>query len=237
MSQSMSQSSTLILTPVEELSPPTGDKLATKIKALHAKLLAARKHTVDQAIEIGGLLVQAKSKCEHGEWLKWLKENVGFSRQTADNYVTLYEKREGLKLLNVGSLSEAYKLVLRHDLHFNDVGRNPKQVLILPPGITAKQWGLTAAEVKKMEEWQARQHEPTADQLRRQRGETDIPIDPENKRKHLEQLERCKNPEERDQRLRVNLQGALARILNGTGKRRERAIEILLELLAEAHTK
>ena len=38
----------------------------------------------------------------HGEWLPWLKDNFGWSQQTASNYVRAYQAFG--KLPNVGSL-------------------------------------------------------------------------------------------------------------------------------------
>ena len=45
------------------------------------------------------------------EWLPWCRENLRFSRQTADNYRRIYNDRD--KLLTVGNLdlTEAYRLL------------------------------------------------------------------------------------------------------------------------------
>lgn len=82
-----------------------------EINRLHAEICEAARTTIEKAIRIGELLTEQKASLKHGEWLPWLKENVGFSRQTADNYRRLYEKRDDLKLLNVGNLTEAYQLL------------------------------------------------------------------------------------------------------------------------------
>ena len=43
--------------------------------------------------QVGGWLIAAKDKCEHGEWLDWLAENCPeISHDTASRYMKLYEK-------------------------------------------------------------------------------------------------------------------------------------------------
>lgn len=39
------------------------------------------------AEQIGALLIEAKKKIDHGEWLNWLLENVTFGERTARNYM------------------------------------------------------------------------------------------------------------------------------------------------------
>lgn len=38
-------------------------------------------------IVIGEKLLIAKSQCQHGEWLPWLKDNFGWSDRTARNFM------------------------------------------------------------------------------------------------------------------------------------------------------
>lgn len=93
-------------TPVTE---PLAESAKAEINRLHGEICEAARTSIGKAIRIGELLTQTRLTLKHGEWLPWLKENVGFSRQTADNYRRIYEKREDIKLLNVGNLSEAYR--------------------------------------------------------------------------------------------------------------------------------
>lgn len=51
------------------------------------------------AIEVGRRLKEAKELLNHGEWLKWLKESVSYSKSTAANLMRLYEEY-GYLLLN-----------------------------------------------------------------------------------------------------------------------------------------
>jgi hypothetical protein len=55
---------------------------AEEANAAHRRIVA----TVQDAIAIGEFLTRQKAKLKHGEWLPWVKENLEFSRQTADNY-------------------------------------------------------------------------------------------------------------------------------------------------------
>jgi DUF3102 family protein len=44
-----------------------------------------RKAVVEKAIRIGALLTRQKANLEHGEWLPWIKANLGFSPDWAQN--------------------------------------------------------------------------------------------------------------------------------------------------------
>ena len=44
--------------------------------------------------EIGALLIEAKAKLKHGEWLPWLKKNFGKSESSARNYMAAAEWRD-----------------------------------------------------------------------------------------------------------------------------------------------
>ncbi|WP_208926003.1 DUF3102 domain-containing protein [Desulfitobacterium hafniense] len=60
----------------------------------------SRKMLLKNAIEVGRLLQEAKELLNHGEWLKWLKKSVSFSKSTAANLMNLY-KAYGPKLLSL----------------------------------------------------------------------------------------------------------------------------------------
>jgi hypothetical protein len=85
---------------------------AQQINELHAEIGGSMRLSVDKAIEIGRLLTEQKAELPHGQWLPWLKANVPFSQQAASNYMRLFNNRKQLKLLNVGSLTEAYTSLL-----------------------------------------------------------------------------------------------------------------------------
>lgn len=53
---------------------------------------SAQRMALEYSIEIGHRLCEAKSMLAHGEWGRWLKEEVEFSQSTANNFMRLYEE-------------------------------------------------------------------------------------------------------------------------------------------------
>ena len=53
--------------------------LAALINAAHEAASAALKNSITHAMHAGELLIEAKDKLDHGEWLPWLKANFPFS--------------------------------------------------------------------------------------------------------------------------------------------------------------
>ena len=47
---------------------------------------------LNNSIEIGRRLVEAKSLVEHGQWSKWLKESVDYSQRTAQNLMRVFDE-------------------------------------------------------------------------------------------------------------------------------------------------
>ncbi|ACL22450.1 hypothetical protein Dhaf_4445 [Desulfitobacterium hafniense DCB-2] len=71
--------------------------IAAEINAINRE---SRKMLLKNAIEVGRRLKEAKELLNHGEWLKWLKETVNYSKSTAENLMNLY-KEYGPKLLSL----------------------------------------------------------------------------------------------------------------------------------------
>ena len=63
--------------------------LSAEINSLHR----SAEHHVEQAIvyaaRCGQKLIEAKAKCEHGEWLPWLKANCEVGHPQATKYMRL----------------------------------------------------------------------------------------------------------------------------------------------------
>ena len=55
---------------------------ATKIRELHAGIKQRLQRSVEDAIEIGGLLIEQKAELAHGQWGAWVQQNVPFSAWT-----------------------------------------------------------------------------------------------------------------------------------------------------------
>src|ERR1700722_13824068 len=73
-------------------------EIATQIKLLEKKSIA-------NVVTIGRLLhVAHEQVCEHGEYMKWLKSEFGWSRGTALNYRNVYELSENRKIYDFAKL-------------------------------------------------------------------------------------------------------------------------------------
>lgn len=59
------------------------------------------------AIEIGRRLTEAKELLPHGEWGKWLQEEVSFSQRTANNFMRLYAEYGDAQVSLFGGDSQA----------------------------------------------------------------------------------------------------------------------------------
>jgi hypothetical protein len=92
-------------------NPNTWTETVRDLHFLNNELNGLAVKSVGLAARIGEILVHVKGAVKHGEWLPWLEEFAPFSRQSADNYVWIFENKD--KLLNVGNLSEAYRLKMQ----------------------------------------------------------------------------------------------------------------------------
>lgn len=89
--------------------------LAGRANILHAQITSALRTSLDAAIEIGGLLLDAKAQTGHGAFGRWLADNVKFSDRTARRYMTVFDNRERLlKSDSVSDLSSAYHILAAH---------------------------------------------------------------------------------------------------------------------------
>lgn len=60
-----------------------------EIKALHRQ---AQQMVLNYAIEIGRRLIEAKALVEYGGWGAYIKEELGYSQSTANNFMRLFEE-------------------------------------------------------------------------------------------------------------------------------------------------
>jgi hypothetical protein len=65
------------------------DAIVAQIRWHGARMIERLRQTLDEAREIGGLLIEAKAQVSHGEWLPWLAENVAISERTAQEWMRL----------------------------------------------------------------------------------------------------------------------------------------------------
>ncbi len=70
------------------------EALAAQINAHHERASVAARTAIGEAFEAGRLLIEAKSRLAHGEWLPWLKSNCACSERSARNYMKLAEAKD-----------------------------------------------------------------------------------------------------------------------------------------------
>lgn len=81
----------------EIIFPQGVETLGEKADFLHAYSVEASKRSTGAAILAGWVLSVARSTCVHGQWMQWLEQNVSFSHQTAQNYLSLYAQTLGAR--------------------------------------------------------------------------------------------------------------------------------------------
>lgn len=73
---------------------PAEPETTTEIQLRTLDLITAeinyyKQQTVQNIIEIGKRLIEAKDRLQHGEWVAWLKNRVDFSERTAQNFMKI----------------------------------------------------------------------------------------------------------------------------------------------------
>jgi hypothetical protein len=63
--------------------------LAEQICKAHAEVLASARTTVERAVQLGKLLIEAKAAVPRGDWLPWLEKKTGLTPRTAQRYMRL----------------------------------------------------------------------------------------------------------------------------------------------------
>jgi Protein of unknown function (DUF3102) len=71
--------------------------LAARIKAEHQASANAMQRGVEHAIRVGELLIEAKDKISHGQWLPWLTEHCAMSERTSQLYMRLARSKPELE--------------------------------------------------------------------------------------------------------------------------------------------
>lgn len=67
----------------------------------------AQRLILESAIEIGRRLTEAKGMLPHGEWGRWLSEEVSFSQSTAGNLMRIYEEYAADQLTLDGAVANS----------------------------------------------------------------------------------------------------------------------------------
>ena len=71
------------------LVAPVSPTNEAKLAKLAISIRASIQTSAAAAIEVGRKLIEAKALLPHGQWLPWLKDHVGISERTAQDYMAL----------------------------------------------------------------------------------------------------------------------------------------------------
>ncbi len=121
----------------------TVDANKEKIIKLHENITKYQKLSLDNAIEAGRLLFEAKERIKHGLFGQWMYENLPFCDRTAQNYMKLYKYRDVLKKEKVSSLTDAY---------FSLKGEaTPTEIVDATDDLNTKpSWGIEVAKIETL---------------------------------------------------------------------------------------
>ncbi|WP_051775317.1 DUF3102 domain-containing protein [Paenibacillus tyrfis] len=86
----------------------TPEVIAAEIRSIDDQ---ARQYVLRSAIEIGNRLHEAKALVAHGEWAKWLSENVNYSQSSANNFMKVASEYANSQALASLSYSQALALL------------------------------------------------------------------------------------------------------------------------------
>ena len=84
----------------------TLDGLAGQINAEHRAAQQAARKTITHVLKAGELLIEAKAKVQHGEWLSWLQQNCTFSERTAQTYMRVAREYPKLDEVNAQRVAD-----------------------------------------------------------------------------------------------------------------------------------
>jgi len=96
------------------------NKVQDEMLEIHEEMHQAARKTVDHVIRLGELCEAKKEEVGHGNWEKWLTDNMPFSKAAARNYILAYRFKDVAKTLTVSDLSDLYR-------HLRDCKRKAKQ--------------------------------------------------------------------------------------------------------------
>jgi hypothetical protein len=71
--------------------------LAARINERHALALGAARTAIEHALEVGRLLIEAKTQVAHGKWLPWIEANLTFGPRQAQKYIRLAQHGDAAK--------------------------------------------------------------------------------------------------------------------------------------------
>lgn len=85
------------------------------IEEITADILQAQVDGGKAVLIIGNGLIEAKGKLDHGQWLDWLTENVGYSEKSAENYMRIARNYSNPQLVADLGMRKALSLLALPD--------------------------------------------------------------------------------------------------------------------------
>lgn len=142
----------------------------------------ARQYVLHSAIDIGQKLLEVKELVGHGEWGKWLKDNVNYSQSTANNFMAVSREYSQSQSLANLSYSQAVALLSvpadERESFAEDVGAADMSTRELQAAIKAKEEAerqlvetqqKVAQQKEQFDKWAAQQTEKTSELEERHR--------------------------------------------------------------------
>ena len=90
--------------------PVSGREIGVIVGEINELWRQAQSMALTYAVEIGRRLVEAKSVLKHGEWGKWIAENVSFSQSAANSFMQLFEEYGSAQITLFGAVSNSQTL-------------------------------------------------------------------------------------------------------------------------------
>jgi hypothetical protein len=86
---------------------PTLDELAATANRAHLLAVRSAQDVLDHSRRAGEALLAARSKCKHGEFLRWIHDHCQFGRSSAYSYMDIAKNWTNFKVPGAGSLTAA----------------------------------------------------------------------------------------------------------------------------------
>jgi hypothetical protein len=99
--------------------------LAKAINAGHQQAVKLAGQALEQARQVGLLLLQAKAQLRHGEWLPWLRANLAFTPRRAQQYMAIGKCEEA----SHSELGDRWRAINGHAAPAFDLRSIPDRVL------------------------------------------------------------------------------------------------------------
>jgi hypothetical protein len=121
---------------------PSLNGLAQQINTEHQLVLSSGQSTMAHAVRTGELLIDAKKKCKHGQWLPWVEANCEFTRFTAHRYM---KAAEMWRTRNISDADPALLSDLARIIGGRATGDSTRE---LPP--IDRQWDTLGERIRKL---------------------------------------------------------------------------------------